>query len=115
MPPCPLTPISPSTSRPLPHGASPTAHWGGLKAAWTGRQAPARWSPHLAERWEQPDATTDLFRLRPGVQWHHKPPGNGRELVAEDMQVPSERFLNEKGTADRHVLEAVAHVAVVDR
>src|SRR5262245_48894759 len=42
--------------------------------------------PDLAERWEALDDTTYVFHLRQGVKWHHKPPLNGRELVAEDVK-----------------------------
>ena len=42
--------------------------------------------PDLAERWESPDDTTYIFHLRQGVKWHHTPPVNGRELVAEDVK-----------------------------
>jgi peptide/nickel transport system substrate-binding protein len=71
--------------------------------------------PHLAERWEAPDDTTYIFHLRKGVQWHNKPPVNGRELVAEDVQFTFDRFLTEKGNADRYALESVDRVEVVDR
>src|SRR5262249_32328384 len=71
--------------------------------------------PHLAERWEQPDDTTYIFHLRHGVTWHNKPPLNGRELVADDVKFTYDRFLNEPGNADRHLLEAVERVEVVDR
>jgi peptide/nickel transport system substrate-binding protein len=71
--------------------------------------------PHLAERWEQPDDTTYIFHLRQGVKWHNKPPLNGRELVAEDVQFTFNRFLTEKGNADRYILEAVERVEAVDR
>src|SRR5712692_3257456 len=71
--------------------------------------------PHLAERWEAPDDTTYVFHLRQGVRWHNKPPVNGRELVAEDVKFTFDRFLTEKGNADRYILEAVDRVEVVDR
>jgi peptide/nickel transport system substrate-binding protein len=71
--------------------------------------------PHLAERWEQPDDTTYIFHLRKGVKWHNKPPVNGRELTADDVKFTYDRFLSEKGNADRHLLEAVERVEVVDR
>ena len=71
--------------------------------------------PHLAERWEQPDDTTYIFHLRQGVKWHNKPPVNGRELVADDVKFTYDRFLAEKGNADRHLLEAVDRIEVVDR
>jgi peptide/nickel transport system substrate-binding protein len=71
--------------------------------------------PHLAERWETPDDTTYIFHLRQGVKWHNKPPLNGRELVADDVKFTYNRFLTEKGNANRHLLEAVDRVEVVDR
>src|SRR5438552_1325712 len=71
--------------------------------------------PHLAERWEAPDDTTYIFHLRQGVKWHNKPPLNGRELVAEDVQFTFDRFLTEKGNAARYMLESVDRVEVMDR
>ena len=40
----------------------------------------------LAESWEQPDAGTIIFHIRKGVHWHNKPPANGRELTAHDVE-----------------------------
>src|SRR5919109_1309358 len=71
--------------------------------------------PDLAERWEAPDDTTYLFRLRKGVRWHNKPPVNGRELVAADVRFTFDRFLREKGNPERQLLESVERVEVVDR
>jgi peptide/nickel transport system substrate-binding protein len=71
--------------------------------------------PHVAERWEALDDTTYVFHLRKGVKWHNKPPLNGRELVAEDVKFTFDRFLTEKGNADRYILESVDRVEVVDR
>jgi peptide/nickel transport system substrate-binding protein len=71
--------------------------------------------PDLAERWEALDDTTYVFHLRQGVTWHHKPPLNGRELVAEDVKFTYDRFLTEKGNADRSMLEAVDRIEVLDR
>ena len=36
--------------------------------------------PYLAERWEQPDETTYIFRLRKGVRWH-----DGKSFTADDV------------------------------
>jgi peptide/nickel transport system substrate-binding protein len=71
--------------------------------------------PDLAERWEALDDTTYVFHLRQGVRWHNKPPVNGRELVAEDVKFTFDRFLTEKGNADRYMLESVERIEVVDR
>ena len=71
--------------------------------------------PDLAERWEALDDTTYIFHLRQGVKWHNKPPVNGRELVAEDVKFTYDRFLTEKGNANRYMLEPVDRVEVVDR
>jgi peptide/nickel transport system substrate-binding protein len=69
----------------------------------------------LAERWEEPDDTTYIFHLRQGVQWHNKPPVNGRELVAEDVKFTFDRFLTEKGNPSRFMLDSVDRIEVVDR
>ena len=71
--------------------------------------------PDVAERWEELDDTTYVFHLRKGVKWHNKPPVNGRELVAEDVKFSFDRFLTEKGNADRYLLDSVDRVEVVDR
>ena len=71
--------------------------------------------PDLAERWEELDDTTYVFHLRQGVKWHNKPPVNGRELVAEDVKFTYDRFLTEKGNANRYLLDSVDRVEVVDR
>lgn len=71
--------------------------------------------PDLAERWEALDDTTYVFHLRQGVKWHNKPPLNGRELVAEDVKFTYDRFLTEKGNANRFLLEPVDRIEVVDR
>jgi peptide/nickel transport system substrate-binding protein len=71
--------------------------------------------PDLAERWEELDDTTYVFHLRQGVKWHHKPPVNGRELVAEDVKFTFDRFLTEKANANRYLLDAVDRIEVVDR
>ena len=71
--------------------------------------------PDLAERWEELDDTTYVFHLRQGVKWHNKPPVNGRELVAEDVKFTYDRFLTEKGNANRYLLDSVDRIEVVDR
>jgi peptide/nickel transport system substrate-binding protein len=71
--------------------------------------------PDLAERWDELDDTTYVFHLRQGVKWHNKPPVNGRELVAEDIKFTYDRFLTEKGNANRYMLDTVDRIEVVDR
>ena len=41
--------------------------------------------PDLAESWEQPDATSYLFHLRPEAQWQDLPPVNGRRITPDDV------------------------------
>jgi peptide/nickel transport system substrate-binding protein len=45
----------------------------------------------LADSWQVVNDTTAVFKLRPGVRWHH-----GRELAAEDVKYSFERMLDEK-------------------
>jgi len=42
--------------------------------------------PHLAESWSMPDPTTIIFKIRKGIHWQNKPPMNGRELDAYDVE-----------------------------
>jgi peptide/nickel transport system substrate-binding protein len=69
----------------------------------------------LAESWSQQNETTWMFKLHRGVRWHNKPPVNGRELTAEDVQYSVERFLTVKGNPSAYMLRAVDKVDVVDR
>ena len=52
----------------------------------------------LAESWEQPDDTTYIFHIRKGVHWHDKPPVNGRELTAKDVEHSFHRMFGNKLT-----------------
>ena len=49
--------------------------------------------PHLAESWEQPDPLTFIFHIRKGVHWQNRPPMNGREFNAYDVEHSWHRFL----------------------
>ena len=51
--------------------------------------------PDLAERWEQPNPMTYVFRLRRGVRFHNVAPVNGRELTSDDVVWSIERMLAE--------------------
>jgi peptide/nickel transport system substrate-binding protein len=45
----------------------------------------------LAESWEQPDLSTIIFHIRKGVRWQDKPPMNGREFTAYDVEFHYQR------------------------
>src|SRR5205814_595884 len=47
----------------------------------------------LAEKWDQPDETTYVFTLRPGVKYHNLAPVSGREVDAEDVVKSFQRQL----------------------
>lgn len=48
---------------------------------------------NLAESWEQTDPTTITVHLRQGVHWQDRPPVNGREFTAYDVQEHYERIM----------------------
>ncbi|WP_324717338.1 ABC transporter substrate-binding protein [Carboxydochorda subterranea] len=52
--------------------------------------------PEIAESWQQPHATTYVFKLRRGVRFH-----NGDPLTAEDVVFTFERILSPKGLDGR--------------
>ena len=55
----------------------------------------------LAESWDiSPDGLTYTFHIRKGVNWHDKPPMNGRELTAEDIEYNFHRLLGMRKFAD---------------
>ena len=55
----------------------------------------------LAESWDiSPDGLTYTFHIRKGVHWHNKPPMNGRELTADDVEYNFHRMLGMGKFAD---------------
>src|SRR5437867_12965597 len=40
----------------------------------------------LVTGWEVQNPSTWIFKLRPGVKFHNRPPVNGREMTAEDVK-----------------------------
>ena len=54
--------------------------------------------PDLAEAWENPDDTTWIFHIRPGVYWHDGnsvfPKGKSRQVTASDVKYSLERVLD---------------------
>jgi peptide/nickel transport system substrate-binding protein len=64
--------------------------------------------PDLAQRWEQPDNVSVIFRLQPGVKWQNKPPANGRALTVDDVVTSLERVrTNEPRFQSRALLQGV--------
>jgi peptide/nickel transport system substrate-binding protein len=51
------------------------------------------WIGNLAKSWEQTDPVTITVHLQQGVKWQDKPPVNGREFTAYDVQAHYERLL----------------------
>jgi peptide/nickel transport system substrate-binding protein len=66
----------------------------------------------LAQGWDQPDATTYIFKLRPNAKWHNIPPVNGRPVVADDIRYSYERQIALKTNAPN--LAAISKIEVVD-
>ena len=62
---------------------------------WTGKNIPPEYLiGQLAESWDiSPDGLTYTFHIRQGVHWHNKPPMNGRELTAQDIEYNYHRLL----------------------
>ena len=74
----------------------------------------------LAESWETPDDTTIIVKVRPGVYWHDKPPMNGRELTASDIEFNYHRLLGlgsgfSEPTPFSWTLPAVESVTATDK
>jgi peptide/nickel transport system substrate-binding protein len=69
----------------------------------------------LAESWDRQGETVYVFKLRKGVQWHAKPPVNGRELVAQDVKYTYDRFLTMKDNGNRPILDMLDKVEAPDK
>ena len=72
-------------------------NWGVSRDEWdlkSGHPLPmSAITGRLAESWEIPDDKTMIFHIRQGVRWHDKPPMNGRELTAQDVEFTFHRML----------------------
>ena len=54
---------------------------------------PEMYRGNLAESWSMPDDTTWIWNIRQGVYYHDKPPMNGREFDAYDIEWNYHRYL----------------------
>jgi peptide/nickel transport system substrate-binding protein len=75
----------------------------------------------LAERWEISDSTTIVVHLHQGIQWQDKPPVNGREFTAYDVEYTYNRLMGSgSGFTERLatypiVLSAIEKVTATDK
>jgi len=69
--------------------------WATPRVKWNFQflNVPANTRGALAESWSQPDPLTYVINVRQGVRWHDKPPMNGRELTAQDIEYNFHRIL----------------------
>ncbi len=74
-------------------------------------QAQAKWElrPGLAESWDQPDATTIVFKLRKGVKFH-----DGSDLTGEVVKWNIDRMRSDPKAVLRTQLTAIDAVDAVD-
>ncbi len=63
---------------------------------------------------EQPDATTYIFRLRPGVRWQQAPPMNGRLLTAGDVKWHFDRALHDEHSTLKAAFSSIDRVDAPD-
>jgi peptide/nickel transport system substrate-binding protein len=70
----------------------------------------------LAESWETTDPTTMVIHLRQGVHWQNKPPVNGREFVASDVEAHYKRMLSpDSSPHTRESLSLMDSVTATDK
>ena len=67
---------------------------------------------NLVESWEQPELNTYIFHIREGVHWHDKPPMNGREFNAYDIEFTYHRQL---GFPEKHGFTEASSLSQLDR
>ena len=72
------------------------ADWAKSREIWDGRvyvvQTPEMSRGNLTESWSMPDATTWIWNIRKGVNWHDKAPMNGRLFDAKDVEWNYHRY-----------------------
>ena len=72
------------------------ADWAKSREIWDGRvyvvQTPEMSRGNLAESWSMPDATTWIWNIRKGVNWHDKAPMAGRQFDAKDVEWNYHRY-----------------------
>jgi peptide/nickel transport system substrate-binding protein len=63
-----------------------------------GQDTAKEYIPYAAQSVEQPDPTTVIFKLRPGMTYHNRAPVNGRAVAAEDV-VKSQLYVRDQPAA----------------
>lgn len=79
----------------------------GIGVAYSGLVRPKAWGhknnliveSSLAEKWEQPDPATYVFKLRGNAKYHNIAPVNGRKVVAADIVYSVKRQIEQKVNA----------------
>jgi peptide/nickel transport system substrate-binding protein len=64
----------------------------------------------LVTGWEMVNPSTWIFKLRPGVKFHNRPPVNGREMTAEDVKYSYELLKDKAQYSTRAALVKTIHV-----
>jgi len=83
--------------------------------------APEHIKGGLAESWEKVNPNTYTVHLHKGVMWENKPPMNGRELTAQDVEYTYDRILGTGSGFDKPampygmVLGNIAKVTAIDK
>lgn len=81
-------------------GYGPGVAYSGLVRAQSfGHKSALIVTSDIAEKWEQPDPATYVFKLRNNVKFHNIAPVNGRTMTAEDIVYSVKRQIAEKVNA----------------
>lgn len=99
----PMTTASVSTASPAAHVYSRLV----MLKPGDGKAADGTVAGDVAERWEQPDEKTYIFRMRKGIKYDDRAPTNGREMNSEDVVQSWKRY--EAGNAYRTDLSNAAN------
>ncbi|MGH2601459.1 MAG: ABC transporter substrate-binding protein [Dehalococcoidia bacterium] len=72
-----------------------------------GKDTAAEYVPEAAQSVEQPDSTTVIFTLKPGLTFHPIAPVNGRAMAAEDV-VASQLYLRDEVRATNRTFQVAS-------
>jgi peptide/nickel transport system substrate-binding protein len=67
----------------------------------------------LVTDWQMQNPSTWIFKLRPGVKFHNRPPVNGREMTAQDVKYSYELLKDKAQYSTRAAL--VKTITVIDK
>jgi len=85
--------------------------WDRLVSTRLGKDTAREYFLEAAQSVEMPDPTTVIFKLKPGLKYHNRPPVNGRAVEAEDV-VKTQLYVRDEPRAGNNSFQRGSMVSV---